>query len=318
MVSDNSSPIDSALKAFRSHNPVAVPTETVYGLAAPVSDLVGIKRIFELKGRPLFNPLIVHVDSLDMAKRYAKNWSHLHDSFASSFWPGPLGLIVGKNELISDLITASHPTVALRMPDHPIALGLIKALGQGLAAPSANKSNSTSPSQAEHVLRHFGTEVLVLDGGECRVGLESTLLEIKEEEKEIVISRPGLYGCSAIEAFLKDQGLRDYRVRYGKGISSPGQLRSHYRPQKPLVVYEKGVPKESVSKAIEKRWGKVRALESSLPEDPYLAARSLYGILQPKELESFDLISLYAPMDLSMDPWVAVKDRLEKAASLFL
>ena len=310
--------INQALEAFRFHNPVAIPTETVYGLAAPISDLQAISAIFQLKERPLFNPLIVHVSSVKMARHYVRTWPALCDLLASHFWPGPLTMILPKSHRVSDLITAGHPTVGLRIPDHPLALELIEAQGEGLAAPSANRFSRVSPSCAQHVREQFHDKVLVLDGGACRVGLESTVCEVREETQEILIYRPGMIGLSSMASFLKEYKIQDYHLHYQSSPVSPGQLSIHYCPKKPLVVYGKEINRKNVLSTIEKRWPHSAPFECSLPQDPYVAARTLYQLLHDPKINAYDIILLYAPMDLSHGAWVAIKDRLEKAASLFL
>ena len=312
--------ISDALAAFRSHRPVAMPTETVYGLAAPVSDLEAVKSVFKLKERPLFDPLIVHVSSLSMARRYARTWPAACDLLGQSFWPGPLTMILPKSDEVDDLITAGHGTVGLRVPKHPLALELIQARGEGLAAPSANPFGATSPSCAEHVRRQFGDAVPILDGGKCAVGIESTVCEVVEEKREILIYRPGLLGERQMADTLTVHGLNDYTIRRTKGppSASPGQLSSHYRPQKPLLVYESGVTKEEALAAGRERWGQVNYFTHSLPPDPYVAARTLYSTLQAPKAEDSDAILLYLPVDSMNDQWVAIRDRLTKAASLYL
>ena len=309
-----------ALDAFRRHLPVAMPTETVYGLAAPVSDLKAIKAIFELKERPLFDPLIVHVNSLEMARSYARSWPEVCDLLAQHYWPGPLTLILPKNERVDDLITAGHPTVGLRIPGHPLALELIEALGEGVAAPSANKFSQTSPTCPQHVLQQFDRQILVLDGGECTLGIESTVCEVKEEIQQLLIYRPGPRGPKEMAHLLNEHGFSNYQIQYQKGPASPGQLSSHYRPQKPLLVYGKGIDREQALTVANKHWAGQTPFECSLPEDPYAAARALYKTLQGPQIvaQNYGIIILYAPINLQMDQWVAIKDRLEKAANLFL
>lgn len=310
-----------ALQSFRSHSPVAIPTETVYGLAAPVSDLKAVRAIFELKKRPLFNPLIIHISSIEMARQYVRTWPAVCDLFAQHFWPGPLTMILPKNHKVSDLITAGHPTLGLRMPNHPLTLELIAAQGEALAAPSANKFSHTSPSCAQHVQQQFNRplhKLLVLDGGACTVGIESTVCEVREKTKEILIYRPGMLGPRNMTSLLEKHGIRDYHIHYQKGQVSPGQLSTHYRPEKPLVVYGKDMNRKEVLSAIQKHWPNSTPFECSLSHDPYLAARTLYKTLHNPKINDYDVMMLYAPIDLSQGPWVALKDRLQKAASLLM
>ena len=199
----------------------------------------------------------------------------------------------------------------------PLALELITAQGEGLAAPSANRFSCTSPSCAQHVREQFHDKVLVLNGGACRVGLESTVCEVRTETQEILIYRPGMIGPSSMASFLKEHEIEGYHLHYQSGPVSPGQLASHYRPQKPLVVYGKEVKQKDVFLAIKKRWPRSAPIKYSLSQDPYVAARTLYQILHDPKINAYDVIVLYAPMDLSHGGWVAIKDRLQKSASLF-
>ena len=310
--------ITRALKLLQSHTPVAIPTETVYGLAAPVSDLKAIQSVFTIKERPLFDPLIVHVNSLEMAKRYTLSWPPLCDLLSQAFWPGPLTIVLPKNHLIHDLITSGRPNVGLRIPRQETTLKLIELLGEGLAAPSANKFKRTSPTCAQHVVDQFGEQVPVLDDGECSVGIESTVCGIDEEKKELLIYRPGLCHPNDIIALLQQHGEKRYRIQYQRSLDAPGQESTHYCPLYPLVVYTKESSREIAREAAQKKWGERNHVFSSLPQNPLLAARILYKKLQDPKIDPNDILLLYAPICKMDHSWIAIKDRLKKAASLFL
>ena len=207
---------------------VAVPTETVYGLAARADSARAIAKIYRAKGRPEFNPLIVHVASLAEAEQLAlfDNRARL---LAERFWPGPLTLVLPLREgaRVAPAVTAGLPTVALRLPAHPVTRALLREAALPLAAPSANRSGSVSPTSAAHVLAAFGEDVPVVDGGACDKGLESTIVAIREQGWQLL--RPGPIAKSAVTALLGDA----LPVVPGK-IDAPGQLARHYSPGKPL------------------------------------------------------------------------------------
>ena len=310
--------IQKALQALKKHKPVAIPTETVYGLAAPVSDREGIKAIFTLKERPLFDPLIVHVNSTKMAKTYTRSWPPLCDLLAKHFWPGPLTMILPKSEKVDHLITAGHPHVGLRTPRHNLTLELISKLGEGLAAPSANKFGRTSPTCAQHVRKQLGNGVFILDGGDCLEGIESTVCEIREDKQELCIYRPGPRGIEEITALLLGTPFENYDLSYQNSPISPGHLKSHYQPEKPLVVYQGKFNREKALQEVKARWNSPLIWECRLPQNPYEAARVLYRTLMAPEAQSHDVILLYAPLEPLDDRWKGVEDRLQKAATQFI
>src|SRR5258708_32344222 len=185
-------PLDSerAAHLLRAGRLVAFPTETVYGLGANALDPEAVARIYQAKGRPPTSPLIVHVDSVEMAKSLVTTWPEKADRLAKRFWPGPLTIILEKQPSIPATVTAGLPTVGLCMPAHPIALALIKAAGVPLAAPSANRFTQLSPTSADHVRQSLSADVdLILDGGPCQIGIESTVLSLAEPQP--VLLRPG-------------------------------------------------------------------------------------------------------------------------------
>ena len=223
--------IKRAATILRKGGVVAFPTETVYGLGANVFDAAAVARIFEIKGRPRFDPLIVHVSDLQQAESLFADFPANVRGLARRFWPGPLTLVLPKRRKVPDIVTAGLPTVAVRMPDHPMALPLIRETGTPLAAPSANPFGRVSPTTVEHVRKQLGRDVdLVLDGGPCRVGIESTILSFVDSTPALL--RAGGAAIEDIEAIVGPV-LRPSRSP-GRP-TAPGQLRQHYAPRTPLV-----------------------------------------------------------------------------------
>ena len=213
--------IAEAARLILAGQPVAVPTETVYGLAADATNAAAVARIYEAKGRPGFNPLIVHVRNFDQAAAIGE-FSDEARALAGAHWPGPLTLVVPlkPGAAVASLVTAGLPTIGIRVPAHPVMQALLRSVGRPLAAPSANASGSISPTRAEHVLASLGGRIpLILDAGSCERGLESTIVAATGGALRLL--RPGPI---AVDAVLGDSGA----------IESPGQLASHYAPSKPL------------------------------------------------------------------------------------
>jgi L-threonylcarbamoyladenylate synthase len=226
--------IAEAAKLLREGGLVAFPTETVYGLGGDATNERAVAAIFEAKGRPQFNPLISHVLDAGEAKRYVR-WSETADKLARRFWPGPLTLVLPRapNSAIALLATAGLDTAAVRAPSHSVAQGLIRAAGRPIAAPSANRSGAISPTRAEHVADSLGDRVkLILDGGPSLVGLESTVLDLTTNTPTLL--RPGGATREAIEAVIGPIALSDALPTGNAARKSPGQLRSHYAPGRPV------------------------------------------------------------------------------------
>lgn len=222
--------VAEAARLLRGGGLVAFPTETVYGLGADATDGQAVARIFEAKGRPRFNPLIVHLPSSDAARRIA-GFDAMADRLADAFWPGPLTLVLPLNEAagLSDLVTAGLPTVAVRVPDHGLARRLMTATDRPLAAPSANPSGRLSPTMAAHVMEGLAGRIdAVLDGGPTEVGLESTIIGCGATP---ALLRPGGLPAEVIEACL---GQRLAPPEVGAMPNAPGQLASHYAPEAAL------------------------------------------------------------------------------------
>jgi L-threonylcarbamoyladenylate synthase len=225
---------------------VAFPTETVYGLGANALDVSAVLRIFEAKGRPQFDPLIVHTDTAEHAFLLARDVPEMARHLAARFWPGPLTLVLNKRGIVPDLVTSGMQTVALRVPAHPVAQELLRAFGGPIAAPSANKFGHISPTTAEHVRSEFGAELpLVLEGGPCRTGVESTIVSLVGRLP--VLLRPGGTPAESLQALLPEL------IRPASDPEhplAPGQLPSHYAPRTPLLIGTRTIPRDLAGKRV--------------------------------------------------------------------
>lgn len=218
--------LHKAAEALKENNIVAIPTETVYGLAANAFEPEAIEKIFSLKKRPFYNPLIVHIKSAEYLNHIAKDIPEIAFRIAIEFWPGPLTLVLNKRSIVPDIITAGKDTVAVRMPNHPITLELLNSLDFPLAAPSANPFGSISPTTAAHVNRYFGENLeVVLDGGECIKGIESTIVGFEGEQA--VLYRLGSISAEDIERVV---GKLKFHTIDDSAPAAPGMLSRHYAP----------------------------------------------------------------------------------------
>ncbi len=232
-MSKPSAPVESYAELLKQGNLVVFPTETVYGLGASAWNPAAVQLIFNTKGRPADNPLIVHISSIDMVKQFTDHVSGRARVLMQKFWPGPLTLVFKKKARVLDAVTSGLDTVALRMPDHPLALSLIEHAGP-LVAPSANKSGRPSPTRPEHVYSDFGNRIPLLDGGNCDIGLESTVLDLSVNPP--VILRPGFITASAIEDAC---GFRPE-------VFSPKETDSPFQPKSPGMKYTHYAPKAGI------------------------------------------------------------------------
>jgi L-threonylcarbamoyladenylate synthase len=295
--------IDKAIKILKKDGVVAIPTETVYGLAGSVKSELALKKIFDVKERPSFDPLIIHVSNKEQAKELTTDWNKLTDFLADRFWPGPLTMVVRKSDLVSPIITAGMDSVGIRAPKHPLTMELIEKFGTPVAAPSANKFKKTSPTQASHVEEELGKEIFVLDGGECQIGIESTVARVGRNEfgYEIEIYRPGMITKEDLQKALEDFP-EAVNIRRKDSPVSPGSMKEHYMPAKPFYIL--GEYEESPENSI----------ELILPETPVLAARVLYQNLRDLSHGKHDAIFLrYKPVYQEKE-WEALWDRLTKAS----
>lgn len=317
---------------------IGLPTETVYGLAARIDIPSAIEKIFTTKERPFFDPLIVHVASIEQAKKVTAFWGPASQALAEVFWPGPLTLILPRDPSVNLMITAGLDSVGIRMPNHPIALSLLQDVGVPLAAPSANKFGRTSPTSAGHVRVEFRNEnVFVLDGGECQIGIESTVLLVKHREKvELSILRRGHILKSDIERVLEEKGFQFEFIEQVDKRESPGHMKHHYMPPVPLIVCtDPARSPESVLKEVNEKMNElpdeiesIRIIKPQggihshavlqLSQDPLLATREFYGKLRDVANQGPDCIVFYREPLHSGERWESLFDRLNKAASLIL
>jgi L-threonylcarbamoyladenylate synthase len=309
----NATEIETAARLLRAGRLVAFPTETVYGLGANALDPEAVARIYAVKGRPPTSPLIVHVSSVDMAQSLVTSWPDLADCLTQRFWPGPLTLVLEKQPTIPAIVTAGLATVGLRMPAHPVALALITAAGMPLAAPSANRFTQLSPTTADHVRRSLGTDVdLILDGGPCEVGIESTVLSLAGPQP--VLLRPGGIARAEIEAEIGQ--VTTAGDVSAAGHPSPGMHPRHYSPRTRLLLVEDGeVPEEG--KGIYLRHehppGRSGIAIVQMPSTPAKYAAALYDKLHEADAAGYDWIAVDAPPETP--DWEAVLDRVRRAVS---
>jgi L-threonylcarbamoyladenylate synthase len=300
---------------------VAFPTETVYGLGANALDPAAVARIFVAKGRPAGNPIIVHVAELDDAKKLVLGWPALAQRLAERFWPGPLTLVLPKGPQVPDLVTAGGPTVALRMPAHPVALALLHACKLPLAAPSANRSTELSPTLAEHVFAGLAERIdLLLDAGPTAGGLESTVLDLTTEPPCLL--RPGLVTIAELEKMLGPIDRAAPGQVDAEPMRAPGQMRRHYAPRTPLEVTAQGLKRveELRAQGLRVGWlthvdeGKTSVLRMVLPGHAVGYSAQLYAALHHLDEAGLDRIVVEAPP--AGDDWLAVHDRLRRAATV--
>lgn len=307
---------EDALSVLTAGEVLGLPTETVYGLAARIDREEALHKIFQTKQRPFFDPLIVHLSESMNPKDFTIEWPEVYQRLAQEFWPGPLTLIALKKQSVSDLITAGLPRVGLRMPSHPVALKLISALGVPVAAPSANMFGKTSPTKAIHVEEEFMGKVSVIDGGSSEVGLESSVVGLSADNT-LEILRPGIISRSQLEKVCSPLGIK---VFSGTSQAAPGQLKTHYQPNAPVVLDLKSKSLSmSQTKEFEERL-KIKNKswkELYLNDNPTLAARELYSQLRDLS-NSSENSAIWIPLDprLKDKPeWEMIFNRLERAAS---
>lgn len=317
-VVDGLSHIEDAVEVLKRGGLVALPTETVYGLAADAENELAVRRIFATKGRPETHPLIVHVSGIDALDGWAREIPETARKLAAEFWPGPLTMVLPRGPRALDVVTGGQDTVALRVPSHDVARKLLKAFGGGLAAPSANRFGHVSPTTAEHVAADLGTDVdLILDGGPSEVGVESTIVDLSSDRPAIL--RPG--GVSR-EDLSRVLGV-DVQLEVSSTVRTPGTLASHYAPRAGVfladrsTVYRRAEALEHSGQRIavigprQRLPGGVALLEA--PEDAEGLARVLYAKLREADTEGFDLLVVQLPPEDGMG--LAVQDRLKRAAA---
>jgi len=310
--------LDRLTTALADGEIAAVPTETVYGLAGNALDPQAIARIYEAKGRPARNPLIVHIEDLGQLEQIAQP-SELANRLADAFWPGPLTLILPKRPSVPDSVTASLDTVAVRMPAHPIYRQLAERCPFPIAAPSANPFGYVSPTKAEHVKEQMEDKIdWILDGGPCERGIESTILSLADPQQPTLL-RHGSISSEQLEDVL---GLKihtpDTRAAdKGQNLPSPGLMTRHYSPNTPVNLFEGQAPESSSSSAIVfiNSASCSKPNHFALSEDGELeeVARKLYDLLQELDHQSFEGIYMELPKDIGTG--TAIRDRMHRAAA---
>ncbi|MBA4148980.1 MAG: threonylcarbamoyl-AMP synthase [Verrucomicrobia bacterium] len=317
--------VQRTVELLRAGELVAVPTETVYGLAGNAFDAVAVEKIFEMKGRPKQNPIIVHVASFETARSCVADWPEIAGKLATSFWPGPLTMVLPRSKDVPDVVTAGGATVGLRWPSHPFMQAVIRECGFPLAAPSANLANQVSPTNAEHVRRALGNKIaLIVDGGQSQVGIESTVLDLTATPPRLL--RPGMIHEESLLAVTGELTLG-----FGDSeevLKSPGLLKKHYSPKAKLVLLswrdESDLKRQldgySVALAkvhliahtkipLNMELGRV----SVIPHDAEAFARAIYAELHHCDEAGAELIVVEELPRNS--EWRGIADRLQRAAA---
>lgn len=331
--------IQQVVDHLRRGEIVGIPTETVYGLAADASSMKAVEKIFKAKGRPSDHPLIVHIaspmrekgqttphDWIEILSPWAREIPPPAIALAMTFWPGPLTMILPRAKGVLDVVTGGQETVGLRCPDHPVAQAVLQQLNGGLAAPSANRFGRISPTTAQHVEHEFektNPDMLILDGGECNVGIESTIVDLTHwDTVGPVILRPG--------AITAEQIAHCTQLNLGqnpaKKIRFSGGLSAHYAPKTSLYLVDENTPsdllRELSGKIAWEAWvnsakfqfknADLQLIENQFPKDPAQAAKVLYQLLRELDKQQFD--ALVFPMPPTESVWAGVRDRLTRAS----
>jgi len=319
--------VKRAAELLHAGEVVALPTETVYGLAANAFDARAVSRIYEIKGRPAHNPIIVHVASVEKARCCVATWPPLADKLARAFWPGPLTLVLPKARELADIVTAGGATVGVRWPSHPFIQAVIRKCGFPLAAPSANLSNRVSPTNANHVRQQLGDTVrLIVDGGQSQVGIESTVLDLTVSPPRVL--RPGMIHAESLAAVIGRVSEVRGDVSGEETLRSPGQLPKHYAPKARLLVLhwrDDGELRRQLDTQhlapgtchviahthipSAGRLGRV----SVIPHDAEAFARAIYAELHRSDQLGAELIVVEAVPEAN--EWRAIADRLRRAAA---
>lgn len=315
----NKKNIALAAEVIKQGGLVSFPTETVYGLGADGLNPIASAKIFEAKNRPTFNPLILHIaerKTLDMIAE----WNNPNvEKLIKKFWPGPLTLVLPKKKIVPEIVTAGNPTIAVRMPDHKVALELIKLSGVPIAAPSANRFGQLSPTDAQHVVKQLKNRVdIILNGGACAVGVESTILEVTDEN--IYLLR---YGGLVLEEIESVVGKIIIKQHQSVKPNSPGQLLSHYSPTIPLKFLTEANLKENKDKKIGVIFFKKKYLKQDFTFEKILssggdlreAAANLFAYLHELEKENIDIILIEPVEETGLGR--AIMDRLRKATNKY-
>ncbi|MBL9166537.1 MAG: threonylcarbamoyl-AMP synthase [Verrucomicrobiales bacterium] len=326
--------VTSAAAALRQGEVVALPTETVYGLAANALDSHAVEQIFRIKGRPSTNPVIVHIADLAMISTCVRNWPPMAQALANAFWPGPMTLVLHKSDAIPNVVSAGGDTVGIRWPSHPVMQAVIRSCGLPLAAPSANPSNQLSPTNAQHVQRLLGNKLrLIVDGGQSQIGIESTVIDVTGPEARIL--RPGTIHERDIRSVVPLAGTVTTVVaaavgQEGKIARSPGLLPKHYSPRATLriLAWESDAEIATLLRPALQQGQRIHVIAhrripltlslpqsqiTVIPDDAEAYARALYAELHRCDEANADLIVVEAVRNTT--EWRAVADRLQRGSA---
>jgi L-threonylcarbamoyladenylate synthase len=315
--------IQAAATLLRAGETVAFPTETVYGLGADASNPLAVQNIFEIKGRPNYHPLIVHIAEAAQLQAWARSIPDAAWRLAEAFWPGPLTLILQRSSQVPNEVTGGQDTVGVRVPDHPVAAALLRAFGGGIAAPSANRFGQVSPTTAQHVHDKLGSRVsMILDGGPCRIGVESTIVSLMHGQA--VLLRPGGLPVEAIEDTLNKKILLAQPI--ASKVRASGMLDSHYAPATPIEIHpadelwhrahqlaKLGHKVAVLNLSDDNKYvdsGGITSFQMPLLADEY--GREFYATLHRIDHASFHRILAEAPP--ATQEWAAINDRMRRAA----
>ncbi|HVU08957.1 MAG TPA: L-threonylcarbamoyladenylate synthase [Verrucomicrobiae bacterium] len=318
--------VKRAAELLRAGEVVALPTETVYGLAANAFDENAVARVFEIKGRPANNPVIVHFAGNQMAGQCVKNFPPVAEKLAKAFWPGPLTLVLPRSKKIPQIVTAGGETVGIRWPSHPFIQAVIRECDFPLAAPSANLSNHVSPTNANHVSRQLGKKIkLIVDGGQSQVGIESTVLDLTQSPPQIL--RPGMIHAESLAAVCGEVQCSAFSV-HGSELRSPGLLKKHYSPKARLLLLNWRDEEDLIAQISDLKLKPQHAhvishtkipsdksfvSVSVIPHDAEAFARALYAELHRCDEAGAELIVVETPPDLL--EWSGITDRLRRASA---
>lgn len=305
-----------ALELLNKGEVVAIPTETVYGLAGKIDSEEALKKIFQIKKRPFSDPLIVHFHSKEQMEGYVESDISFLNDLWDTFSPGPLTIVLKKTNRISPLITNSKEFVAVRIPRHPIMRRLLRDLKTPLAAPSANLFGQMSPTKSSHILSFFSSELPVLEGGDCEVGVESTLIKMEIEKKKIIILRPGSVTKKDIEDFLNKRNL-DFSCEFQNDSLFPGGVSKHYAPKIPLVIIESEKTFNELQSFLTKKFPDKRIQFFSFQKSSKETAFHLYDQLNKFSEAEQNVICVQKKKSNSFPDWKAIWNRLEKASSFY-
>lgn len=308
--------LKEALTLLEQGELVAIPTETVYGLAADITQDQAIRKIFDLKSRPYNHPLIVHIATLKQLQDCISHLPPYAKALIEAFWPGPLTLVLPKSDNISNLITAEQDSVGIRMPSHPVARELLLAFGKPLAAPSANRYESISPTRAEHVYKEFGDTLAILEGGPSEVGLESTIVDARYETHYQIL-RPGMISQAQIQSVI---GTLAHYQSLSDSLAVSGNKKKHYSPNKPLWIFNTPEELSSLFKHASKLAGIVLHTQDSrfvkqiqLSNHPKEYAKNLYHALRLADASDCQAIAIEEPPKTA--EWEAIQDKIKRAST---